>query len=63
VLQGDARVMVEERRVGESFGKGRKVTQTFAQVVAQARQGDDTHYLTTQEVLSRLSHSLARVVQ
>jgi len=55
--------MVEERRVGESFGKGRKVTQTFAQVVAQARQGDDTHYLTTQEVLSRLSHSLARVVQ
>jgi hypothetical protein len=44
--------MVEERRDGEGFGKGRKVAQSFAQVVAQVRQGDDTHYLTTQEVIS-----------
>jgi hypothetical protein len=56
IAQGDAQLLVEERLPGEAFGKGKKVPQTFAQVVKQCRAGDDSHYLTTQEVCTPPTH-------
>lgn len=50
-FQGDAQLLVEERGENQSFGQGRKTRQSFAQVVRQASSGDESHYLTTQEVM------------
>mmetsp|Transcript_1078 Transcript_1078/g.2439 ORF Transcript_1078/g.2439 Transcript_1078/m.2439 type:complete len:568 (-) Transcript_1078:296-1999(-) len=48
---GDARVMVEQRDgPGGSYGQGRKVPMAFKDLLQRMREGDDTLYLTTQQV-------------
>jgi len=44
-------VLVEQKlKSNEEFGKGRKVHMTFGQLVQQLHKGNDSLYLTTQEV-------------
>ncbi|KAF5838459.1 cupin-like domain-containing protein [Dunaliella salina] len=48
---GDARVMVEQRDgPGGSYGQGRRVPMAFKDLLQRMREGDDTLYLTTQQV-------------
>jgi len=49
--QGASKVLVEQKlESSEGFGKGRKVHMTFGQLVQQLHKGNDSLYLTTQEV-------------
>lgn len=44
-------MLVEQKlESSEGFGKGRKVHMTFGQLVQQLHKGNDSLYLTTQEV-------------
>ena len=50
-MQGTAKVTVEQRSGSkDSFGKGRKVNMAFGQLVQQLQDGNDSLYMTTQEV-------------
>ena len=50
-MQGASKVLVEQKSGDhEAFGKGRKVHMTFGELVQQLEQGNDSLYLTTQEV-------------
>lgn len=50
-MQGTCKILVEQK-FGDNgaFGKGRKVHMTFGELVQQLQQGNDSLYLTTQEV-------------
>jgi len=51
ISQGASKVLVEQKlESSEGFGKGRKVHTTFGQLVQQLHKGNDSLYLTTQEV-------------
>ena len=50
--QGASKVLVEQKlKSSEGFGKGRKVHMTFGQLVQQLHKGNNSLYLTTQEVI------------
>ena len=50
-MQGASKVLVEQKGgSSEDFGKGRKIHMTFGQLVQQLHSGNDSLYLTTQEV-------------
>ena len=49
-VQGACKILVEQKSGDEAFGKGRKVHMTFGELVQQLEQGNDSLYLTTQEV-------------
>lgn len=49
-MQGACKILVEQKSGDEAFGKGRKVHITFGELVQQLEQGNDSLYLTTQEV-------------
>ena len=50
-MQGSSKVLVEQKAGDrEAFGRGRKVHMTFGELVQQLQQGNDSLYLTTQEV-------------
>lgn len=50
-MQGTCQILVEQK-FGDhgAFGKGHKVHMTFGELVQQLQQGNDSLYLTTQEV-------------
>jgi hypothetical protein len=57
---GEAPLRVEKREgTNEGFGKGKKVPISFGEFLQRMDQGDDTLYLTTQEVCMALSCSYA----
>jgi hypothetical protein len=49
---GDELVMVEKRSndIGSSFGKGNEISMTFRKFMELIEEGDNMHYLTTQDV-------------
>mmetsp|Transcript_19959 Transcript_19959/g.29431 ORF Transcript_19959/g.29431 Transcript_19959/m.29431 type:complete len:531 (+) Transcript_19959:429-2021(+) len=50
---GEEQIMVEKRdSVQDSFGKGNEIPMTFGDFIEKVKEGDDMHYLTTQDVLS-----------
>ena len=50
-MQGACKVLVEQKSSDlGAFGQGHKVHMTFGQLVQQLEQGNDSLYLTTQEV-------------
>lgn len=50
---GKEKVMVEQRQSSsDSFGQGKEVSMSFDQFVKLVKEGDDKHYLTTQNVLA-----------
>lgn len=57
-MQGACKVLVEQKSGDEAFGKGRKVHMTFGEFVQQLEQGNDSLYLTTQEVGESQGQSL-----
>lgn len=59
-------MLVEQKlESSEGFGKGRKVHMTFGQLVQQLHKGNDSLYLTTQEVshMHMLLHHPSTVYQ
>ena len=58
-MQGACKVLVEQKSGDHgAFGKGHKVHMTFGELVQQLEQGNDSLYLTTQEVGISPGHSL-----
>lgn len=50
---GDQSVMVEQRGFAtDSFGKGNEIRMTFKKFLHLIKEGDDKHYLTTQDILA-----------
>lgn len=53
-LQGSSPLQIEKRDgPGSSYGQGRKQSMTLAQFLQRMAAGDDTLYLTTQQVRGR----------
>lgn len=62
--QGASKVLVEQKLSSSAdFGKGRKVKMTFGQLVHQLHEGNDSLYLTTQEVSLTTSPCTQRCIQ
>ena len=62
-MQGTCKVLVEQKSGDhEAFGKGHKVHMTFGELVQQLEQGNDSLYLTTQEVGTSPKAELAQLL-
>lgn len=60
-MQGACKVLVEQKSgYHGAFGKGHKVHMTFGELVQQLERGDDSLYLTTQEVGTSPGQSLLK---